>query len=188
MDESYLEESVRTRLILAGIGELEEHGMKGFSLRRAAMSAQVSCAAPYRHFKDKEEYIAEIVRYIASRWQLMYREIESAFSTDVRRLVIEASIANVRFWLANPNYRSVLTMKSDESVNKKVFRELDGYLLEKVDEYCKRYGRDDADVKRFTVLTMIYGTVMLVGAGELSDSTETLALVRKKLEKEFPDG
>ena len=66
MEEAYVEKSVRTRLILAGITELEEHGLGDFSLRRAALAAQVSCAAPYRHFKDKDEYIREIITHVAT--------------------------------------------------------------------------------------------------------------------------
>ena len=57
MEDRFIEENVRLRLILSGISELEEHGIADFSLRRAAMGAQVSCAASYRHFKSKEEYI-----------------------------------------------------------------------------------------------------------------------------------
>ncbi|MBO5879898.1 MAG: helix-turn-helix transcriptional regulator, partial [Clostridia bacterium] len=54
MEDRFVEENVKHRLILAGIRELEEYGITDFSLRRVAVSAQVSCAAPYRHFKSKE--------------------------------------------------------------------------------------------------------------------------------------
>ena len=55
MEQEFIENSVRTRLILSGMSEIEKHGVNDFSLRRVALAAQVSCAAPYRHFKDKEE-------------------------------------------------------------------------------------------------------------------------------------
>jgi AcrR family transcriptional regulator len=57
MDQDYGMRSVKTRLILAGLNEIEEYGIKNFSLRRVALGAQVSCAAPYRHFKDKDDFI-----------------------------------------------------------------------------------------------------------------------------------
>ena len=56
MEADFIEGSVRTRLIVAGINELEERGVKDFSLRRVALAAEVSCAAPYRHFKDKDDF------------------------------------------------------------------------------------------------------------------------------------
>ena len=108
MEESNLERSVRERLVVAGLNELNEHGLAGFSLRRVAISAQVSCAAPYRHFKDKNELIGAIVEYIASKWKLLCIEIERAFSDDPKRLVIELCVANLRFWLANGAFRTVL--------------------------------------------------------------------------------
>ena len=45
----------RERLILAGIKVIEENGVSGFSIRRTAAECGVSCAAPYKHFKDKED-------------------------------------------------------------------------------------------------------------------------------------
>ena len=46
MEDANLETSVRTRLLLAGLSEMEKHGEGDFSLRRVAKEAQVSCAAP----------------------------------------------------------------------------------------------------------------------------------------------
>ena len=70
--EGFIEESVRERLIIAGIEELRERGVQNFSLRRAALSAQVSCAAPYRHFKDKNEYDFQSVLLQHLCWQILY--------------------------------------------------------------------------------------------------------------------
>ena len=55
MKEELWLEDVKTRLLLAGVKELSEYGARDFSLRRAAEAAGVSCAAPYRYFKGKEE-------------------------------------------------------------------------------------------------------------------------------------
>ena len=176
MEERYIEESVRLRLILSGMAELSEHGLADFSLRRAALGAQVSCAAPYRHFKDKEEYIAEIVNYVVSRWQLLAEEIGKAFSDNPSRLIIELCMANLRFYVANPNYRTVLTLayKSD----------LDRSLTEAVGAYARQNGlsEEERDLAEYTVRIVVAGTVMLVGS---ADTEVLLASARKKLEDEF---
>ena len=68
MEKVYPDDGVRTRLILSALDELCEHGVVDFSLRRVALKAQVSCAAPYRHFKSKEELITETAKYITMKW------------------------------------------------------------------------------------------------------------------------
>ena len=57
MDEERGSDSVREQLIIAGIAELENHGIADFSLRRVASVCNISCAAPYKHFKNKEMLI-----------------------------------------------------------------------------------------------------------------------------------
>lgn len=180
MEESYIESSVRTRLIIAGIGELEERGTKDFSLRRAALRAQVSCAAPYRHFRDKEEFLSEIIKYIASRLALLCREIEKAFGDDLRRKIIELAVLNLRFWIANPNYRSVFMSLSSSGAN--TLSDFDGALMSKIDEYCA--GTElNAELKKYTARALIYGSLTLADGGDRTLVTE---LLRKKMEKEFP--
>ena len=184
MEEKYIEDGVRTRLILAGIGELEERGIRNFALRRAALSAQVSCAAPYRHFRDKEEFISEIISYIGSRWLLLAREICAAFKGDARRTVIELAVASLRFWLANPNFRTVLMAVSPTVAGVHALSDFDAPILCAIEEYCAERGCTEiADVKKYAVRTLIYGSVMLVGFE--GTNTETVELLRKKLESEF---
>ena len=98
MEENFMEESVKKRLILAGLKELESHGPVDFSLRRVALSAEVSCAAPYRHFKSREHLIDSIIAYIKEQWLLFCHTIESAVP-DLSARVRALCIAYMRFWL-----------------------------------------------------------------------------------------
>ena len=55
--------NLREALIIAGIKEINVHGVSGFSIRRVAENCNVSCAAPYRHFESKEsalEFLKEV--------------------------------------------------------------------------------------------------------------------------------
>ena len=45
--------NMRQLLIEAGIEEINRSGVTDFSVRRVAMECGVSCAAPYKHFKDR---------------------------------------------------------------------------------------------------------------------------------------
>ncbi len=179
MEDRFVEENVKQRLILSGISELEEHGIADFSLRRAALRAQVSCAAPYRHFKSKEEYVSEIIAYVGSKWELLSREISGIFKNDASALVIEMAIANLRFRIANRNLPLALAHKQESG------KSIDESILAVVSAYCDKKGIDEEEksLKVFSALALISGAVSMVSE---NNSDEILSLTRQKLEKEFP--
>ena len=60
MADSYHHGNLRQALIDAGIKLINENGEENLSLRKVAAACDVSHAAPYAHFKDKEELIDAI--------------------------------------------------------------------------------------------------------------------------------
>ncbi|MCF6272987.1 MAG: TetR/AcrR family transcriptional regulator [Rhodobacteraceae bacterium] len=54
--------NLRQALVEATLKLITERGPQGFTLAEAARQAGVSAAAPYRHFKGRNELIAEIAR------------------------------------------------------------------------------------------------------------------------------
>ena len=188
MESGYIEDGVKTRLLIAGINEIEEHGINDFSLRRAALAAQVSCAAPYRHFKDKEEYISEIIKYIGSRLILLCHEIKRFCEGDIPKLILELSMANLRFWLANTNYRSVLMLSPDKGgiCGAGALRQFDSLLDDAVEAYCNEKGIEDVcELRKYTLRTLIYGTVMLMSSSTQEVNEQNLRLVKLKISEEF---
>ena len=164
MEEANLEFDVKTRLILAGLSEMEEHGEGDFSLRRVATRAQVSCAAPYRHFRDKEALIGEVFSYIHGKWELLCREIVQAFRDDPARRLLELSTAYLRFWLSNPNYRSVLLSRTARA-RRAAF---DAPLCRSAEELTEARGGDAEMAHRlsFAVLSTVYGALLLLPTDE----------------------
>ena len=55
MADRYHHGNLRQALIDAGIKIINENGEEALSLRKAAAACDVSHAAPYAHFKDKDE-------------------------------------------------------------------------------------------------------------------------------------
>ncbi len=180
MEAEYIEQSVRTRLILAGISELEEHGIADFSLRRAALSAQVSCAAPYRHFKDKDEFINEIVKYVNSKWELLVKEIRKVFSDKPRELVIEMCMTAIRFRVANKNFRTVFMLSSHANASLLLNRE----IVDAVVRYADYRGLSEREreLKIFTAEALISGSLVL---SEGNDAGRIFSLAKEKLISEF---
>ena len=54
--------NLRQALVEATLKLITERGPQGFTLAEAARLAGVSAAAPYRHFKGRDELIAEVAR------------------------------------------------------------------------------------------------------------------------------
>lgn len=179
------DEGVRTRLILAALEELCEHGVTDFSLRRVATAAQVSCAAPYRHFKSKEELIGAIARYITEKWSLLANQIISVLCGDKRKILTELSVSAVKFWVANGNFRSLLFTELDSPLLKEM-REFDRPIIEYAEANATDAGltHEEVDGKVRLVLALIYGNVLLAGAGKITPELATLT-VRTELESIF---
>ena len=190
MEEHFAAEAVRERLIIAGIRELETHGLNDFSLRRVAMTCEVSCAAPYRHFKGKDELILEIIRYINRQWELLREQITLAFSNDTRKQLIEIGIAHIRFWIANPNFRSILLLdEHDPSSPRHAERKKIGEGLEEtVRAYCTLHalGAEETAAVAYAYQALLYGTVLMLGNQELANTPETIRMIRTRLEDMHP--
>jgi len=54
--------NLRQALVDATLALIEEKGPQGFTMAEAAKRAGVSAAAPYRHFKGRDDLIAEVAR------------------------------------------------------------------------------------------------------------------------------
>ena len=61
-DRGYHHGNLREALIRAALELIAAKGPSGFTFADAARSAGVSAAAPYRHFRDRDELIADVAR------------------------------------------------------------------------------------------------------------------------------
>jgi len=59
--QTYHHGDLRNALLIAAIELIEEHGSDQFIMVDAARRAGVSNAAPYRHFKDKDELLQAVI-------------------------------------------------------------------------------------------------------------------------------
>ena len=174
--------SVRERLVRSGLVELEEHGIRDFSLRRVAQGAEVSCAAPYRHFKDKEELILAVISYVRESWELLADNICEVFAAGTEERVVQLSLAALRFWVANGNLRSVL-MSGDElgEDKRREVNRFDAPVVASVREHATARGVVDCEELAYTVLALIYGTVTLVSCGSVGSADGAMLLTRRLL-------
>lgn len=166
MEDNFSLDNVRSRLILAGLAELEKHGAGDFSLRRVAKEAGVSCAAPYRHFKDKDELISSIIEYVLEGWTLLATQIGEIFSTDSRMLVTELAVAGLRFWIANGNFRTVIMASFAIGTGERgTLSGFDMHIKKAAKVYANEHKIANEEAVSFKVLSMLYGAIILVDGG-----------------------
>lgn len=182
-------ENLREALILAGIREINENGIAEFSIRRVANDCHVSCAAPYRHFKDKKEFIASIIDYVNDVWAARQEMILTQCGGGIREQIIEICLGYVRFLMDNPVYRTILMLKDNEFDNlyhKK--RTQFGSLAQSLEaELYMRSGMDEDTWKRklMMVRSLIFGVVFLYDAGEFEYNETTMEYLRYTINREF---
>lgn len=166
MEDNFTQDDVRSRLLFSGLKELEQHGVGDFSLRRVAQDAGVSCAAPYRHFKDKDELIGAVIGFVLEGWTLLSEQISGIFAADSRALLTELAVAGLRFWIANGNLRTVLSVSATLGKGEKgALEDFDRPIIAAVERYTAERGSADTESVAFKLLSVIYGAVILVDGG-----------------------
>lgn len=103
MSDTYHHGNLREALIEAGIRIINECGEDALSLRKVASACNVSHAAPYAHFKDKNELIEAIKESVTE--QLMV-EMEDAVRSAVNseNAIVGMGKRYVSFFRGNPDY------------------------------------------------------------------------------------
>ncbi len=183
-------DGLRERLILAGIRVIEEDGVSGFSMRRTAAVCGVSCAAPYRHFRDKEDLLTAIILYINERWHDRQMEVLAGMEDcSVRQRLIGISLAYIRFLMDNPHFRSIIMIK-DPGMRPEQVRiksQLSQVVRELIDQYCTEVGMSEErrQVKTFVVRSMLYGAALMFDNGEIPYNDRNFSLIADAIEREF---
>lgn len=166
--------SVKEQLILAGIEELESHGIADFSLRRVASACSVSCAAPYKHFESKEKLVGAIFDYISAQLNLLLEQVADIFKDDPKRRLTESGLAYIKFCLANPHFRAILTLSEETLPLRSTVRPL-------LDECLPHISPAERTRRELLIRSLIYGAAVMFESGELETSELTLADIRQSL-------
>ncbi len=180
----------RERLILAGVEELNAYGVQHFSTRRVAKACGVSCAAPYKHFKDTHAFIAEILGYINRQYDAeQHVLLEKYKDASAREQLVQVSLHYIRFLTEHPAFRRIV-MQNFQNCDEE-YRVLRGQMsiktYEVVSRYCAEVKMSPEVRKRktFIVRAIIYSAALFFDNGELEYNEENMEQVRALLEREF---
>ncbi len=182
-------DSVKEKILLAGIEEIQKNGIQDFSLRKVATRCGVSCAAPYKHFKDKKDLIRSIIQYINIQWHMRQSKVVKKFQGNVRKQLTQISLEYIKFLVENPHFRSIIMLKDDSMDNEtiKMKSNLSDCTKNLIDEYCESVNMDykTRKVKTFIVRSFIYGAALMFDNGELEYNECNLKFIEKSIDREF---
>lgn len=122
MADTYHHGNLREALIDAGLKIINEKGEDALSLRKVAAACGVSHAAPYAHFKDKEELIDAIKKSVTDRFMdVLVAAVESRNTAD--ESIIAMGRAYITFFSKNPDYFVFLFGKQNINAHLKMNKE-----------------------------------------------------------------
>lgn len=152
MEKKYHHGDLKTELIENGLKMIQQDGIDKLSLRKLAKACGVSEAAPYSHFRNKDDCMKAIQEYTSDR---LYEALETAYENSPDptspHAVFDMGIAYIRFFMENPTYFTFifnqphleidLSMKGQDEF--KPFR----FFRERCYEIYRKEGYDDERIK-----------------------------------------
>ena len=116
-EKKYHHGNLKNSLIESGIELINAEGEKHFSLRRVAAMCGVSNAAPYSHFKSKEELLEEMKNYVTEQFAEELKNSIKGYDLDNPYTLIKMGKSYVMFFVKNPQYYEFLFSQSCVKVN-----------------------------------------------------------------------
>ena len=181
---------IKSELLRSGITEIGKYGIREFSLRRVAARCGVSCAAPYKHFESKEQFISEIFNEITASWHERQEQVLAKGLPPSEQLydLVEEYLS---FMSDNPGYANLIVMNDPKlgDAMLKMKRELTECLRETLRRICDLNGMSDEEyhAKLFALRSNIYGAVVMMTADgdESYSKTEVISFMRGLLGNKF---
>lgn len=102
--QNYHHEDLKSELIQKGLFILNAEGYEDFSLRKVAKACNVSQAAPYRHFKNKDELIMAIFLEATQAFNQSLENAALKYQNNPKMQLKEMGICYIRFFYENPEY------------------------------------------------------------------------------------
>ena len=172
--KQYHHGDLKNALIEAGIELLAQEGLYALSLRKVALKAGVSHAAPYAHFPDKQALIAAIS---TEGFRRLYANLEAAAhqAGDPLSQLNEGAWAYTEFALNNPDtfkimFSSVLEKEKDYPALVEMTRRTFDLVVEivKANQAAGSLRPGPPDLLAVGIWSAVYGLSTLLVEGQVS--------------------
>ena len=187
--KTYHHGDLKNALIKAGVDILAKDGVSGLSLRKVALKAGVSHAAPYAHFADKQALIAAIstegFRQLYERMSVVAEEYKSR----PEKQLIEVAWAYVQFAMDDPDRFKVMfsgVLEKEKEYTEFVAESQRNFQLVKMiveaNQVSGRLRSGDSELAALSAWGIIHGFVMLLMEGQIPHSTLEKKSLRELVE------
>ncbi len=173
--KKYHHGDLKNALVEAGLKILDQEGLSGLTLRKVALKAGVSHAAPYAHFTDKQSLIAAISTEGFKELYAGISRVSQAYSNDPSRQLLEAAWVYVDF--SNQNQSLFKVMFSGILEQEKVYPEFviesqkNFALVVEIVKRCQESGilkPGDAILTAQGIWSAVHGFCSLLMEGQIS--------------------
>lgn len=107
--DTYHHTNLKQELIDAGLQLILKEGMDALSLRRLAAACGVSHAAPYKHFKNKEDILEAILDQAERSFvEEQAAAIDADPDASAKERLVKLGVAYVQFMVEHPDYFRLL--------------------------------------------------------------------------------
>ena len=166
MADSYHHGNLRQALIDAGIRLINENGEESLSLRKVAAACNVSHAAPYAHFKDKDDLLDAMKKSVTDRFTCeLENAVKDAGSAD--EALVEMGRTYVSFFSRNPDYFMFLFGKQNIAahlqMNKEYKNDYPPFLLlrrmylKHLDESGQEKTFEEQEIELIKIWSIVHG-------------------------------
>ena len=179
----------REKLIQAGIRELHENGIQGFALRRVAQACELSCAAPYKHFRDKQALIQAIADRLNGDWFTRQTEAleQMGGSTGSQLRVICKEY--LHFLCENPQFCALITQRDEATGKWHLSHLFDQSSLTKrlIAQYAQEHQMTADDVYRrvYAIRALLYGAAMMNQHDDMRLTESTIEALCEIIDSQF---
>ena len=188
--ETYHHKDLKQQLIKSGLILLNNEGFQGFSLRKVATMCGVSNNAPYKHFKDKDELINEILNEVWTKFYLALKESTELHTDNLQLQILGMGKAYVRFMVENPEYLK-LTFLSDYtssiSIENGTFSKCEDSSFSVFKDCASRYfesihlEQELYMTKTMAMWSLVHGIAVLIAKKAIIYKGDYLELVEKMI-------
>ncbi|MBP5752315.1 MAG: TetR/AcrR family transcriptional regulator [Treponema sp.] len=161
MSDKYHHGDLRNALIEEGIKMINSGGEENLSLRKLAEKCGVSMAAPYAHFKNKEDLIKAMKNHVTDNFtEHLEKSVMKAQDGGIEGKIISLGKSYVTFFMDHPEYFTFLFSR--------------GYIHVSLD-----FGSTDENVfKPFLILKDLCSQYFAEKKPGLSDYEKELEIIR----------
>ena len=187
--KTYHHGDLKNALIKAGVEILARDGVSGLSLRKVALKAGVSHAAPYAHFADKQALIAAIS---TEGFRQLYERVSGVaekYQSQPEKQLTEAAWAYVQFAMDDRDRFKVMFSgvleKEKEYSDFVVESQRNFQLVKSIVEANQASGRlrgGDSALVALSAWGIIHGFLMLLLEGQISHAVLEKMSLRELVE------